>query len=205
MVKEESGIGRRTVLKGAAWSTPVIAMAIASPLASASGPTCPPCLTAGVLGGITTQAVVVGNKGALAFAGALGLDSRGCDLTLFKPLYTIIPTSATLTMSDGSTHSGTGLAAGTGTFGQLGALPGTILFSNISFPSGTYVLNSNPVRPKSITIQANVVLVGLPSLIEITCPVTLTWNFNVWGVGVVTPAFLGGTGTINFTGTATAA
>lgn len=206
MSEETPGLDRRTVLKGAAWSAPIVALAVAAPLASASTtPTCPPCLTAGVLGAITTQAVVVGNKGALAFVGALGLDSRGCDLNLFKPLYTIIPTSATLTMSDGSTHSGTGLAAGTGTFGQLGALPGTILFSDLTFPSGTYVLNSNPRRPTKIVIQANVVLVGLPSLIEITCPVTLTYNLNVWGVGVVTPTFLGGTGTINFTGTATAA
>ncbi|MFF8186201.1 hypothetical protein ACF044_02950 [Microbacterium sp. NPDC016588] len=206
MSEASTGLDRRTVLKGAAWSAPIVAMAVATPLASAStGPTCPPCLTAGVLGAVTTQAVVVGNKGALAFVGALGLDSRGCDLTLFKPLYTIIPTSATLTMSDGTTHSGTGLAAGTGTFGQLGALPGTILFSNLSFPSGTYVLNSNPAHPTKIVVEANVILVGLPSLIEITCPVTLTYNLNVWGVGVVTPAFLGGTGTINFTGTATAA
>lgn len=206
MSEASTGLARRTVLKGAAWSAPIVAMAVATPLASAStGPTCPPCLTAGVLGAVTTQAVVVGNTGALAFVGALGLDSRGCDLTLFQPLYTIIPTSATLTMSDGTTHSGTGLTAGTGTFGQIGALPGTLLFSNLSFPSGTYVLNSNPRRPTKIVVEANVILVGLPSLIEITCPVTLTYTLDVWGVGVVTPSFLGGTGTINFTGTATPA
>lgn len=205
MVNEPSGIDRRTVLKGAAWSAPVLAMAVAAPMASASGPTCPPCLTAGVLGGITTQAVVAGNKGSLAFVGALGLDSRGCDLALFRPLYTVLPTEATLTMSDNSTHNAVGLTAGVGTFGQLGALPGTLLFNNITFGSGTYAVNSNPVRPKSLTVKANVVLVGLPSLIEITCPVTLTYTFSVWGAGVVTPAFLGGAGTINFTGTATAA
>ncbi len=194
------GVDRRVILKGAAWSAPVIALAVAAPGAAASQPVCPTCLTAGVLGGITTQAVVVGNKGALLFGGALGLDSRDCDLTLFKPLYTSVITTATLTMSDGSTHVGTGLGTGTGTFGQLGALPGSFLFSNISFPNGVYVANSNPVHPTSITITAQIGLIGLPGLITITCPVTLTWNLDVFGVGTV----IFGAGTINYTGTATA-
>ena len=126
-------------------------------------------------------------------------------MNLFQPVYTSIVTSATLTMSDGSTHSGTGLGTATGTFGQLGALPGSFLFSNINFPSGPYLANSNPVRPTKIEIKATIVLIGLPSLIEIKCPVTLTWNLNVWGVGVVSGPFLGGTGTINFSGTASVA
>lgn len=195
-------ITRRSVARGAAWTLPVVALAAAAPSASASTPACPTCLKAGVLGAITTQAVVAGNKGALLFAGALGLDSTNCQLNLFKPLYTSIVTSATLTMSDGSTHTGTGLGSGTGTFGQLGALPGGFLFSNITFPSGTYILTSNPVHPTKISANVTVVLIGLPSLIEIQCPVTLTWTLDVLGVGVVTPAFLGGTGTINFSGTA---
>lgn len=203
MVEKKTGVDRRTILKGAAWSAPVVALAVATPIAAASGPTCPPQLKAGVLGGITTQAVVAGNKGALAFAGALGLDATGVDLSLFQPAYTTIVTSATLTMSDGSTHSGTGLGVGAGTLGQIGALPGTLLFSNISFPNGTYAFNSNPVRPTSLTVTAEVLLIGLPSLLEIRCPVTLTWSFSVWGAGVVS-AFLGGSGTINYTGTATA-
>ncbi|MDF2989698.1 MAG: hypothetical protein K0S37_212 [Microbacterium sp.] len=205
MAEKKTGVDRRTILKGAAWSAPVVALAVASPIAAASGPTCPPELKAGVLGGITTQAVVVGNKGALAFVGALGLDASGVDLSLFQPAYTTIVTSATLTMSDGTTHTGTGLSAGAGTLGQIGALPGTLLFNNITFPSGTYVLNSNPVRPVSLTVTAEVILIGLPTLLEIRCPVTLSWTFSVWGVGVVTSSFLGGAGTINYTGTATAA
>lgn len=191
--------GRRTLLKGAAWTVPAIAVAAATPAAAASGtPTCPTCLKPGVLGAVTTQAVVLGNRGALLFAGALGLDSRDCDLTLFRPLYTSVVTSATLTMSDNSTHVGTGLGSGTGTFGQLGALPGSFLFSNISFPNGVYLANSNPVRPTKITVNLNVILVGLPGLITITCPVSLTWNLNVFGVGTI----IFGAGTINYTGTA---
>lgn len=36
---ENQGITRRNVVKGAAWSVPVIAVAVATPLAAASGPT----------------------------------------------------------------------------------------------------------------------------------------------------------------------
>ncbi|MFJ3958966.1 hypothetical protein [Arthrobacter sp. NPDC090010] len=199
-------VERRRVLRGAAWATPVVAAAVAAPAAVASGtPTCPTCLKAGtLLGGVTTsQAIVAGNTGALAFAGVFGLDSSNCDLSLFQPLYTSVVTSATLTMSDGSTHTGTGLGTATGTFGQIGALPGTWLFSGIHFPSGAYILNSNPVRPTSITATVNVILIGLPSLIQITCPVTLTWNLNLFAVGAVTAPILGGAGTLNYTGTAT--
>ncbi|UFS58595.1 hypothetical protein [Subtercola endophyticus] len=145
--------------------------------------------------------MVLGNKGALLFAGALGLDSRNCDLTVFKPAYTSIVTSATLTMSDGTTYTGTGLGTGTGTFGQLGALPGSFLFNNIHFPNGAYLANSNPVRPTKISVIVNVILIGLPGLISITCPVVLTWNLSVFGVGTV----IFGAGTINYTGTATPA
>jgi hypothetical protein len=198
--KTNKGVDRRTVLKGAAWSAPVIALAVATPTAAASGPTCPTCIKGGVLGAITTQAVVLGNTGSLLFTGALGLDSRDCDLTLFQPVYTSVVTTATLTMSDGTTHAGTGLGSGTGTFGQLGALPGSFLFNNISFPNGVYLANSNPVRPTSITITVQIALIGLPGGIAINCPVTLTWSFDVFGVGTV----IFGAGTINYTGTATA-
>jgi len=199
-------IERRRVLRGAAWATPVLAAAIGTPAAAASGgPVCPTCIQPGVLlgGVVTSQAIVAGNKGALAFAGVFGMDSSNCNLSLFQPAYTSIVTSATLTMSDGSTYAGTGLGTATGTFGQIGALPGTWLFSGITFPNGTYILGNNPVRPIRITATVNVILVGLPSLLSITCPVTLTWDLNnMFATGVVS-AILGGSGTLNYTGTAT--
>ncbi|NQX29596.1 hypothetical protein HQQ81_19805 [Microbacteriaceae bacterium VKM Ac-2854] len=194
--------GRRTLIKGAAWTLPVVAAATAAPAAVASDPTtpvCPTCIKPGVLGAITTQAVVLGNTGALLFAGALGLDSTSCNLSLFQPLYTSIVTAATLTMSDNTTHTGVGLGSGTGTFGQLGALPGSFLFNNIHFPNGVYLANSNPVRPTKITVNLTIALIGLPSLITIQCPVSLTWDLNVFGVGTV----IFGAGTINYTGVAT--
>ncbi|UFS60827.1 hypothetical protein [Subtercola endophyticus] len=193
------GTDRRVIIKGAAWSVPLIAAAVATPIAAASGPTCPTCLDAGVLGAITTQAVILGNHGALLFSGALGLDSRTCDLTLFRPIYTSVVTNATLTMSDGTVYTGTGLGSGSGTFGQLGALPGSFLFSNIHFPNGTYLANSNPVHPTKISVNLVIGLIGLPGLVTINCPVTLSWDLNVFGVGTV----IFGAGTVNFTGTAT--
>jgi len=36
-IKQDKGISRRTIVKGAAWSVPVIAAAVATPLAAASG------------------------------------------------------------------------------------------------------------------------------------------------------------------------
>jgi hypothetical protein len=36
ITKDDSGVARRTVMKGAAWSLPVIALAVATPLAAAS-------------------------------------------------------------------------------------------------------------------------------------------------------------------------
>lgn len=36
ITKDESGVARRTVMKGAAWSLPVIALAVSTPLAAAS-------------------------------------------------------------------------------------------------------------------------------------------------------------------------
>ncbi|NQX11952.1 hypothetical protein HQQ80_09980 [Microbacteriaceae bacterium VKM Ac-2855] len=191
--------GRRTLIKGAAWTVPAVVAASAAPAAAASTPVCPTCLKPGVLGAVTTEAVVLGNKAALVFAGALGLDSTSCDLTLFRPLYTSVVTSATLTMSDSTTHVGTGLGTGTGTFGQIGTLPGAFLFSDIDFPNGVYLANSNPVRPTKITVTLNVILVGLPGLISITCPVTLSWDLNVFGVGTV----IFGAGTVVYAGTAT--
>ncbi|MBF4461252.1 MULTISPECIES: hypothetical protein [unclassified Rathayibacter] len=200
-----SSRGRRSLLKGAAWSVPVVALASATPAAAASGgtPTCPSCLKPGVLVDVvTSQAVVVNGRGALAFAGVFGLDSRGCDLTLFRPLYTVLPTSATLTMSNGASYKAIGLAAGTGTFGQLGALPGTLLFSDIAFPRGNYG-GASPFRPVALTVTANVILVGLPSLIEITCPVTLNWNLTLLATGAVVGVSDSlSAGTINYTGTA---
>ncbi|MEK0155878.1 hypothetical protein [Arthrobacter oryzae] len=55
---EEGGLSRRRIVKGAAWSVPVIAAAIAAPAASASGPT-----TVTILGAGSAITFVGGGKG----------------------------------------------------------------------------------------------------------------------------------------------
>lgn len=195
--------GRRSLLKGAAWSVPAVAVAAAAPMAAASTttPTCPTCIQPGVLGATTAQAVVLGNRGALVLAGGLGLNASNCSLTLFQPAYTTLVTGATLTMSNGATYPATlGVVAGAGTFGQIAALPGALTFTGIPFPNGTYGANAgqNQLRPTKVSVSLNVVFVGLPSLISISCPVTLTWDLNLLAtISVVTL----GAGTVNYTGT----
>jgi hypothetical protein len=61
---EEGGLSRRRVVKGAAWSMPVIAAAIAAPAASASGGTPTPTgATVTVLGAGSAITFVGGGKG----------------------------------------------------------------------------------------------------------------------------------------------
>lgn len=46
---QHSGVSRRTIVKGAAWSVPVVALAVATPLAAASGPIPPQAAPGGGL------------------------------------------------------------------------------------------------------------------------------------------------------------
>ncbi len=103
-------IDRRTVVKGAAWSVPAIAAAVAMPLASASGnpPACDvDCVKAGfpLVGGIvsgawTAQGVaVVNNKASVLIGLALGLDATSCAInwkSIFQPAFTFVTTTARL-------------------------------------------------------------------------------------------------------------
>ncbi|MFJ4164361.1 hypothetical protein ACIPY5_02305 [Microbacterium sp. NPDC089698] len=205
------GIDRRTVVKGAAWSIPVVAAAAAMPLASASTPACPTCIKAGfpIVGGIisgawTSQAVVVGNKGTIAFPSIFGLDATQCGISftnIFQPAFTYIVTQATLTMSDGKTYnSAVGLGAGAGNISTVGAMPGAFVFTNVSLPNGGAIggLGNYTDVPTKLTVTVQTTLqygIGL----SIQCPMVLTWNLHGLATGLV--AF--GAGTVNFTGTAT--
>lgn len=199
-IDEPRQISRRKVSKGVAWSVPVIAAAIAAPSAAASvtPPVCPACFEPGVIpGGFTSQSVVLGGRGTLAITTALNVDSSGCDVSLFQPVYTAIMTKATLTMSNGATYASTaGLGSGVGTFGSISAFNMNALFTNIAFPNGGSLIANYPVVPKKICVDFTMVLIGLPSLIEIQCPATLCWDITSTATGVV--AF--GAGTLNFSG-----
>jgi hypothetical protein len=204
-------VDRRTIVKGAAWSIPVVAAAAAMPLASASTPACPTCIKAGfpIVGGIisgawTSQAVVLGNTGTIAFPSIFGLDATQCGISftnIFQPAFTYIVTRATLTMSDGKTYnSAVGLGAGAGNISTVGAMPGAFVFTNVSLPNGGAVagIPPYPVVPKTLTVTVTTTLqygIGL----SIQCPMTLVWDLHGLATGLV---FLGA-GTVNFTGTAT--
>jgi hypothetical protein len=212
--EQKKTIDRRVVLKGAAWSVPVLAAAVATPMAAASvtPPTCPTCFTTGdvaaIVPGLNIAATIVaGNKGLVNLTGVFGVNApSSCNLNLFQPVYTSIVTSATLTMSDGNSYGArlNGLGTATGTFGEIGALGGSFFFDDVAFPNGVYALNSGPVHPLSIAIHVTIALIGLPNLVTINCPVTLHYDLsNMWAVGtVLTVPIVGpvGAGTVAWLG-----
>ncbi len=205
--QERNMMSRRKVAKGVAWSLPVVAAAVAAPAASASSvtpPACPGCFEPGVIPLPFTSQVIVSNKsGTLAIVSALNVDSSGCDVSLFQPVYTAIMTSATLTMSDGTTYNSTaGLGTGVGTFGSISAFNMNAIFTGLNFPVGGSIVSGYPVVPAKLCVKFTMVLVGLPSLIQVQCPVTLCWDIRTTATGIVAPVpFLNsGAGTLNFTG-----
>jgi len=79
-IQKNSGFSRRTVVKGAAWSVPVIAAAVATPLAAASG----------------------GDIGAFALDGSCGvLGVLGPGFTLEASATEPIPAGTTVTITGG--------------------------------------------------------------------------------------------------------
>lgn len=208
------GIERRSVLKGAAWSVPALAAAVAVPAASATTPTCPTCLKpATLLGGAwTSQAIVAGNRGRIALVNVFGISGLDCGITwtnIFQPAYTYLITSATLEMSDGNTYaSDAGLGAGVGNISTIGAFPGIFSFPDVLLPNGGAIggLGNYPTVPSRLTVSINVTLQwGLGA--HILCPITLSWGLAGVATGLVANVPFGpnGVGTVNFTGVASAA
>ncbi|VXB75710.1 conserved membrane hypothetical protein [Microbacterium sp. 8M] len=211
-------VARRTVLKGAAWSVPVVAAAVATPLAAAStNPPCPTCYTSGIvqvlglpiIGAWTSQAVVLGNTAAILLAPAFGLDTSACSNTGFLSAYTYTFTSAALTMSAGNgvpvktyTQTLTNLV-GAGTLGLVDVLTAIPAFTGVSMPNGGG-LGYTPA-PTHLQICMDVFLTidlgaGAPGS-SVTCSLCFDWDLHGVGTGIVTL----GAGTVNFTGTATPA
>lgn len=195
-------VDRRTVGR-AVLAVPVISVATAAPAYAASpAPSCPTCLTT-TGGAFTEQVVVAGGSSTVATAGSLvfNLNSSTCDVRLFQPAYTVVGLSATVGYTSGASQNfSVAATTGAGTFGQISAF--TTAFSaptsNISMPNDT-LPPYTPVRPNSITIHFNAIFVGLPSLITITCPYTVTFPLSI-ASGTGTVAL--GAGTVNYTGTA---
>lgn len=194
-------IDRRTIGR-AVIAVPVISVATAAPAYAASpAPSCPTCLTTGG-GAFTEQIVVAGGRSTVATAGTLAfnLSSTTCDLSLFQPAYTVVGLSASVTYNTGATQTfGVAATTGAGTFGQVSAF--TTAFSaptsSIAMPNDA-VPPYGPVSPTSISVSFTAIFVGLPSLIQISCPYTVTFRLTTANTGTVAL----GVGTVNYTGTA---
>ncbi len=140
---EPQGTSRRTVIKGAAWAAPVVAVAAAVPLASAS----PEPEIAESIGG-TTSSPRVGNVGRVE---VFGLDAAGDD-SYFPAGQTFTLTSAdfdfeasVISISGGAISAGPGANQWTIT-PNSGSVRVNIRF-NSSTP-GSYTLSSNgPIDP----------------------------------------------------------
>ncbi|WP_353114309.1 hypothetical protein [Microbacterium sp.] len=211
-IETKKPLDRRTVLKGAAWATPVVAAAAALPMASASTPACPTCIKAGLplVGGLiagawTSQAIVAGNRGTIAMPAVFGIDATACGISwqnIFQPAFTFIITQATLTMSDNRTYnSSVGLGAGAGNISTIGPFAGGFVFNNVVLPNGIDAggLIGYGTKPTKLTVTVKTTLqygIGL----SIECPMVLNWDLHGFATGAV--AF--GLGTVNFSGTATA-
>ena len=189
-------VRRRTVLKGAAWSVPVVAAAVATPLASAStsNPGCG-CLHLGSLGAFTAQAVTLLNFGTVTGSMVFNLDSSACGTGFFKPAYTILGIGGSISFSDGSSDNFTvGATTGAGTIGQISAFTSTFsVVGPIPMPNDA-VPPYTPKVPTSLCFTFTAIFVPLIG-IQIECNYQLCYS-------ITNPSSLGtiilGTGTVNW-------
>ncbi|NNG39641.1 hypothetical protein HJ588_10200 [Flexivirga sp. ID2601S] len=190
MTDETNKIGRRTIAKGAAWSVPVVALGAGAAQAAASPPVCPtncaqPVVSAATLSTGLGNPATGSNRAALSLtAGAFYANFLACDGGgLFQAsIFTV--TSATLTMSDGSTYTTTsGLPVGVAAASQSALATVGLSFQNVFFPNGNLlsgVLNP-PVRPSRICFTYTVVLNVLGSVPPATkdCNGQVCFSFNL--------------------------
>lgn len=204
------GTDRRTIIKGAAWSGPVLAASVAAPIAAATEtpPDCPDCLRPGA-GAYELAGLAASNRATLVMAAAIVLDATDCGSILgnifdFQPAFTYVITSATLTMSNGSTYNSlVGLGPGAGVLGAVGAFPSAFTFTNVrvaptgAFGSEAYTGIFPPIRPTKLTVTINTTFKwGLGA--QILCPHVLEWDLPAIGVG----ALALGAGVVTYTGVA---
>ncbi|YAL84383.1 hypothetical protein ACMYYO_06135 [Dermacoccaceae bacterium W4C1] len=197
MTNNTSGVSRRTLAKGAAWSVPTVAVASAAP-AFASSPECQTCSYTNSIfpAPVTSQAIIVNNRGLFTLGGQFQVNVAGCN-GLFN-LALVRGTAAKLTMSDGSTYTSTvGLSAGP-LVGPTASLGTGIAFSGVHFPDGTYTLFGAPVAPQSLELTFQVVL-GLTGSGPVCQTHTVTYTPQLSAatglVGLITHD-----GTVNYTG-----
>lgn len=178
------GMDRRTIIKGAAWSAPVLAASVAAPIAAATTtpPDCPGCLKPG-LGAFELAGVAAGSQATLALASAVVLDATDCGSLIgnifdFQPAFTYVITRARLTMSDGVSYdSAVGLGPGAGVLGLAGAFPGVFAWTDVRVDPNNLRTGLPRTRPASLSVNIDVTFKwGLGA--QILCPNTLTWDLT---------------------------
>lgn len=178
------GPSRRAVAQGAAWTVPTITLAAAAPAYAASE--CPSCFHPGsflVTPGtaLATAASPTSNTYSLVFDTTLNVDATGCPLSLFQPLYTYLGTSATLTMSNGTSYTSTlGLGTGAGSLGQISEYAFAGTFSNVTLSpfTATGGYPSGGIYPQTLCITFDFILVRVVGLARVTCPARLCWDLT---------------------------
>ncbi|GAA1408258.1 hypothetical protein AUR04nite_35170 [Glutamicibacter uratoxydans] len=205
MIKKGQGTDRRTIVKGAAWSVPVLATALSVPTAAATTqpePPCPGCLNPGF--GVSVLAgLAASSRATLALANPVILDATDCGTLIgnifdFQPAFTYIVTKATLTMSDGVSYDSTvGLAPGAGVLGAVGAMPAVFAFNNVRIDSNNFRTGLPRISPQTLSVTIKTTFKwGLGA--QIICENTLVWNMN----GLLNVSLLaGGAGAVSYTGT----
>lgn len=198
--RRTKGLTRRGVVKGAVWSLPVVAMAMATPLAAAS--TTPLACPLGVLPAVqavpqvSTTAVVLGNTGQISLAaGTVRVDTTALSTAIYGATATIAVVY-TLTMSSGTTHTAVGANLPPIAIGSVADLPSTV-FRDVKFPNGTYTSAPNAQRPTQLTATVTFEFTPEDGSTPISCPYVLSWTLNTAATGVV----IFGAGTLDYTGT----
>lgn len=191
---------RRSVVIGAAWAPPVIAAAVAVPIAPASTIplTCPwgvrPAVQA--IPQVCTSLPVLGTIGQILLnAGTVRVDTSAL-IPLVYGTTAMTSVSYTLTMSSGTTHMAVGVESLPITIGTVADLPaGT--FRDIRFPNGTYTAAASPQRPTHLTATVTIEFTPTDGSAPISCPYVLSWALTTVATGTV----VFGAGTLTYDGT----
>lgn len=163
---ETSGVTRRRLAKGAAWSIPALAVASAAPANAASPPPCPNCAAPGpgTWTGTRNQTLNIG-----AFTLVAGINFSACSQSLFQPAVAFTSLSMRMTFDNGFTTvpSPLGVSAGVGIIPGIAAINATLPFVTLPDPAMQF---------RRLCVDYTMTYVGLG--FSINCPQTLCWNIT---------------------------
>lgn len=201
-------IDRRRVVKGAAWSVPVVAAAASAPNAAASpvvDPECVDCFQPGLISAAVQNATVSNQTATVIWASALTVSALSC-ASLFQPGWLITTNSATLEWDTGYISTATlgGTTVGVGAITSV-AIPGIFTFTAPGFVPGGSLLGAYPgPRPTKLSVNVGFGLrFGIGAgIVDIDCNQTIEWDITtltVTGLVAPIPFVNSGTGNLVYT------